>query len=100
MRQIFILSPAKTAGERAKLLFNPRARFSLAARLQAQESVSLAEVFSFLSGLYFRGKVTYARVFSRPPAGSPGVLVVTTNRGLLPVETPVTLNELRAFSEV
>jgi hypothetical protein len=99
MRQIFILSPAKTSGERAKFLYNSRARFGLAQRLQAEQPVPLAEVFTFLSGLYFRGKVTYARAFAQPPKGIPGTLVVTTNRGLLPVDVPVTLAELTAFAE-
>lgn len=100
MRQIFILSPAKTTGERAQLIYNPRARFDLARKLQAGKGIALAEIFSFLSGLYFRGKVTYAKTFCRAPKGVPGVLVVTSNRGLLPIELTVTLWELRAFSEV
>jgi hypothetical protein len=100
MRQIFILSPAKTSGERARLIYNPNAGFRLAHRLQAQEAVPLGEVFSFLSGLYFRGKLTYANTFARPMRGIPGVLVITTNRGLLPVDTPLTLEQLRAFGDV
>lgn len=100
MRQIFILSPAKTSGERAKLIFNPAAKFALACRLREPTGAPLADVFSFLSGLYFRGKVTYARAFACAPRGIPGTLVVTSNRGLLPVETPVTLEDVRAFSSV
>lgn len=100
MRQVFILSPAKTTGQRAQLLSNPNARFPLARQLQAGEAQPLANVFSFLSGLYFRGKVTYARAFSRPPGGVPGALVITSNRGLLPAETPITLREITAFSDV
>ena len=99
MRQIFILSPAKTSGERAKLLYNPHARFALACRLR-EEGAPLWEVFSFLSGLYFRGKVTYAKFFARPPKRLPGVYVVTSNRGILPVDLPVTVEELQAFSAV
>src|SRR4051794_34459452 len=100
MRQVFILSPAKTSGERAKLIYNPRANFGLAQRLHAGEGVSLGEVFSFLSGLYFRGKLTYSKAFSRPPRGIPGVLVITSHRGLLPADVPVNMDELRAFSEI
>lgn len=98
--QIFLLSPAKTGGERAQLLYSPTAKFDLARRLQSGERVPLAEVFSFLSGLYFRGKITYARAFARPPRSAPGALVITSHRGLLPVDTPVTLEEIRALSEV
>lgn len=100
MRQIFILSPAKTSGERANLIYNPNARFSLACQLRTEEGAPLSEAFSFLSGLYFRGKVSYAKAFNRPPRGIPGILVITTNRGLLPVDVPVTVEDIRAFSEV
>ena len=100
MRQIFILSPARTSGERAQLLYNPHARFDLARRLHSGDRVPLAEIFSFLSGLYFRGKVTYAQQFNRPPRGVPGIFVVTSHRGLLPVDVLVTLEELREFSTV
>ena len=56
----------------------------------------LSEVFSFLSGLYFRGKHAYATAFANPPAGLPGSLVITTNRGLLPATEPVTADEVGA----
>lgn len=98
MRRVFLLSPARTAGERAKLIFNPNAGFALARRLHRGESATIAEIFSFLSGLYFRGKLAYATVFANPPPRVPGALVITSNRGLLPPTTPITLAELRAFS--
>jgi hypothetical protein len=97
---LFILSPASCAGRRAALLFGGGGRFPLAERLDAGEAVPLAEVFSFLSGLYFRGKSVYARAFAAPPAGLPDALVITTNRGLLHADTPVTLDELRGFGAV
>lgn len=100
MKRVFLLSPARTGGERAQLIFNPKAGFELARRLQRGEAAPIAEIFSFLSGLYFRGKVTYAAAFMKPPARVPGALVITSNRGLLPVETPITLEELRAFAAV
>jgi hypothetical protein len=56
-------------------------------------------VFSFLSGLYFRGKHTYAQEFARPPAGLPGVFVITAGEGLLPASDPVTLGRLQRFSK-
>jgi hypothetical protein len=96
--RIFLLSPAHLGGKRAQLLLGGRGRFPLAERLRGGEAVTLAEAFSFLSGLYFRGKVTYARHFARPPAGVPGVLVITSNRGLLPADTPLTADALRAFA--
>ena len=81
------------------MLCSERAQFDLARRLRVK-AVPLSEVFSFLSGLYFRGKVAYARSFANPPAGLSGGYVITTNKGLLPMDTPVTLRELQAFSEV
>jgi hypothetical protein len=97
--RVFLLSPAHCGGKRAGYLMDPGARFPLAERMQ-REGITLGEAFTFLSGLYFRGKVTYARRFARPPAGEPGVLVITSNRGLLPEETPVGAAELRAFGTV
>ncbi|MEO8432937.1 MAG: hypothetical protein ABI592_15640 [Acidobacteriota bacterium] len=98
--RVFLLSPASTGGERAQLVFNERARFDLAVRLRTAEGAALGDVFSFLSGLYFRGKLTYARAFAAPPPGAPGILVITPNEGLLPAEEPVTLARLRSFSRV
>src|SRR5687767_10031477 len=100
MRQVFILSPANAGGERAALIFNPRARFDLARKLQAGEKISIGEVFSFLSGLYFRGKFAYAQKFGRPPDGVHGAYVITSNRGLMPATTAVSLEDLRSFGTV
>jgi hypothetical protein len=95
--RIYLLSPAHCGGKRAELLLSGRGRFPLAQRLRAGERVPLRDAFTFLSGLYFRGKVAYAERFARPPAGVPGVQVITTNQGLLPADTPVSVDELRAF---
>jgi hypothetical protein len=98
--QIFILSPASCAGKRAELLLNERASFALARRVQNDEGAPLGEVFSFLSGLYFRGKLTYARAFARPAVGSSGICVITAGRGLVDPETNVRLDDLREFAAV
>lgn len=60
----------------------------------------MGELFSFLSGLYFRGKLAYATAFSRPPSDIAGIWVITSNRGLLPTETPITVRDLQAFARV
>ena len=78
------------------MLMSPKAQFELATRLRS-EGAALGEVFTFLSGLYFRGKLAYAAAFAQPPKGWPGALVITTNRGLLPPETHVTLEEVCAL---
>jgi hypothetical protein len=97
--RIFLLSPAHCGGERAALVLNERARFDLALRLRAA-GAPLGEVFSFLSGLYFRGKLGYAHAFARPPAGLPGVYVITPSDGLELPESPVDLDRLRRFGSV
>jgi hypothetical protein len=98
--RIFLLSPAHCGGKRAELLLNERAAFPLAVRLRSPHGVTLGEAFSFLSGLYFRGKLAYAELFSRPPVGKPGVQVITTDRGLLPADTIVRARDLREFGSV
>jgi hypothetical protein len=100
VRRIFLLSPASCGGKRADLLLNERAGFDLAQRVQARPGAPLGEVFAFLSGLYFRGKLAYGRAFARPPARLPGTLVITTSRGLMLPEEPVTLADLREFAAV
>jgi hypothetical protein len=81
------------------LLFREEARFDLAVRLR-EVGAPIGEVFAFLSGLYFRGKLTYARAFSRPPADLSGELVITPSRGLLSADMPVGLNDLKRFADV
>jgi hypothetical protein len=98
--RIFLLSPASSSGERARLVFNPLAQFPLAQALRTPEGAPLGEVFTFLSGLYFRGKLAYARAFARPPAGVPGVVVITPSEGLVSPESPVDLDRLRRWAAV
>lgn len=97
---VFVLSPASVAGRRAMLLFGGTGRFPLAERLRAGEAVPLGEAFTFLSGLYFRGKLAYASAFAAPPPGVGGIHVITSNRGLLQPDVPVTIDDLRAFGTV
>lgn len=94
----FLLSPAYAGGRRAQMLLSDRAEFSLARRLRDGDRVSLGEVFTFLSGLYFRGKLAYANAFAQPDLAR--VLVITPTRGLVPASTDVTLSDLREFAEV
>jgi hypothetical protein len=100
VQKIFLLSPAHSGGKRAQLILNPRAQFPLARKLHAAEGVALGEIFTFVSGLYFRGKLAYARAFASPPEGLAGAYVITTNRGLVSAETSISLVELKAFSNV
>ena len=99
-RSSFLLSPARCDGERAKLLFNPLAAFPLAARLREPDGVELGEVFSYLSSLYFRGKLAYAQAFAGPQVTWPPVSIITTDRGLVSPRARVRLEDLLAFSRV
>ncbi len=98
MTRTFLLSPAFAGGRRAQMLLKERASFELARRLREEEPVSLGEVFTFLSGLYFRGKLAYANAFARPDLSR--VLVITPTRGLVAASAPVGLSDLREFAEV
>ena len=99
-RRIFLLSPAYAGGLRAQMILSERAQFDLALRLRSREGASLGEVFAFLSGLYFRGKLAYANAFAWPGAGVCGVLVITPTRGLLDASIKITPTDLREFAEV
>jgi hypothetical protein len=100
MHRIFILSPARTNGKRASLLMSEKADFELAKRLRSGHGVPVGEVFSFLSGLYFRGKFAYSKHFGRPPAGLAAGYVITSDVGLMPGDELVSLARLKAFGDV
>src|SRR5215472_16717774 len=98
--RIFLLSPAYAGGERARMILRDQAEFELARRLRDSKGAPIAEVFTFLSGLYFRGKIAYANAFARPARGTPGVLVITPTRGLIDARTRIYLDDLREFAAV
>lgn len=98
-RRVFLLSPANAGGERARMVLSDRAQFDLAVGLR-REGAPLGDVFQFISGLYFRGKIAYSRAFAAPPGGVPGAVVITAGFGLIPPETVVTIDQLRAIAGV
>src|SRR4030095_6158193 len=98
--RIFLLSPAYAGGERARMILSDRAEFELARKLRGKRGAPIAEVFTFLSGLYFRGKIAYATVFARPATGIRGVFVITPTRGLVDASTRIRLDDLREFATV
>jgi len=102
---IFLLSPANCGGKRARIVMSERATFDLAARLRTRQGAPLGEVFSFLSGLYFRGKLAYSTAFRHPPdpespVSGAGVFVITPNAGLRTPDTLVTLGVINKFAGV
>ena len=98
--RIFLLSPAYAGGERAQMILRAQAQFPLARTLRGKSGAPIADVFTFLSGLYFRGKIAYATAFARPTRGTPGVLVITPTRGLIDARTRIRLEDLREFAAV
>lgn len=102
-RRLFVLSPVRVEGVRGTALRQGRSRTPLAASLASTTGAPIGDVFTYISGLYFRGKLAYARRFARPPDGVPwlqsGVLVITHNRGLVAAESRITQAHLDAFAE-
>jgi hypothetical protein len=82
------------------MILRDQAQFPLARELRRKNGAPIADVFTFLSGLYFRGKIAYAIAFERPARGTSGVLVITPTRGLLDARTRIHLDDLREFAEV
>ena len=98
--RIFVLSPAYAGGERARMVLSDRAQFELARKLRSKNGAPIADVFTFLSGLYFRGKIAYANAFARPARRLPGVFVITPTRGLVDARARIGLDDLREFAAV
>jgi hypothetical protein len=82
------------------MILRDQAQFPLARRLRAKTGAPISDVFTFLSGLYFRGKIAYANAFARPARRTSGVLVITPTRGLIDARTRIRLDDLREFAEV
>jgi len=94
--RIFLLSPANCGGRRAQMLLRPDAVSPMALRLR-EDTMTLGEAFTFMSGLYFRGKLAYARAFAAN--GSSGsTYVITPTRGLVDPDTIVSIDLLLEFA--
>ena len=81
------------------MLTRTAASFELARQVQIG-CAKLGDVFAFCSGLYFRGKLAYARRFAASPLKTPSIYIITPSRGLLSVDTLVGLPELLEFGSV
>lgn len=80
------------------MLLNPDGNARLAQRLRS-EGAPVGEVFSFVSGLYFRGKVAYAKAFA-DAAKAPSAYVITAGGGLLELDELVHVERLKAWRDV
>ncbi|HEY1107005.1 MAG TPA: hypothetical protein VGE76_00185 [Opitutaceae bacterium] len=96
MPRLFLLSPAKVDGVRARQLLSARASFDLARRFQS-EGAPIADLFAYASSLYFRGKIAYARRFA---AEGDVIRVITANAGLVPPERILKPADLLDFGTV
>jgi len=95
---LFILSPARCGGERAAVLATSEVS-ALGQELRAGRA-ALGEVFAWLSALYFRGKLTYARTFAHAPAGVAAIAVMAPGRGLMHPDQLITADELREMGRI
>ncbi|HET7435948.1 MAG TPA: hypothetical protein VFN10_14665 [Thermoanaerobaculia bacterium] len=100
--KLFLISPANLGGLRAKQILSPRARFATALRLQSEEGVPIADAFAFMSALYFRGKIAYARRFAVPSPliGGDGIFIITSGFGLVPPDWPLTVERVKRMQKI
>jgi len=97
---VLLLSPANLSGQRGQQLCNPLAAFPLARALRSAEGAELGELFSFVSSLYFRGKLNYACEFGHTSNGLPAVFVMSAGGGLCVPNERITLDRLRDWARV
>jgi hypothetical protein len=90
MTTLFLLSPARTGGLRARQL--ARSPGELGVLLRAGRA-PLGDVFAWLSALYFRGKLAYANAFG-------GALVMAPGLGLVAPTTPMSVAMLEAMGAI
>lgn len=81
------------------MLFNPRAQFDLARALQTT-GAPIGDIYTFISGLYFRGKMAYSQAFASDANDVASSLVITPGAGLLPPSTIVTETQLRELASI
>ena len=77
----------------------PESQFELAKKVRSKEGAALGEIFSFVSGLYFRGKLAYANKFASAPLGVSGGFAITSNRGLIDLNTRFNTAGFASFSQ-
>jgi len=89
MKRIFLLSPANLGGVRGQRILNGRSS------LDFENGVAIGEVFTYISSLYFRGKLGYAQSFGAEPA-----LVITAGFGLMAAHSRIGMDDLRRMAAV
>jgi hypothetical protein len=78
--KVFLLSPASLTGVRARQMTSKAAQFAVARLYRSPGGVAIEDAFAFMSALYFRGKIAYARHFGEKG----GIFVIAPGFGLVP----------------
>src|SRR5256886_7618726 len=98
--QVFLLAPATPARTRAGFLLRTGARGRLGQRRRSPEGATIGEVYTFMSGLYLRGKLAYALAFAKPPDGCVGTQGIVPGLGLRAPHDTIDLDGLHAIARV
>ena len=100
--RLFLLSPANLSGIRAKQLASPKASFAAARQFRSELGVPIADAFEFMSSLYFRGKIAYARRFAvpSPAVGGDGIFVITSGFGLVSPDWRLTEERMKRMKKI
>ena len=72
---------------------SPRAAFEAARLYRSAEGVPIATAFAFMSALYFRGKIAYARQFAEPE----NIFVIAPGFGLVAHEWCITEERMKVL---
>ena len=97
---IMLLSPVRLSGQRGRVLLDGRGESPLARELRSAQGALLGEVFSFVSGLYFRGKANYASRFAHAPGAPAAAFVMCAGAGLCRLDERIDLERLRGWARV
>jgi hypothetical protein len=92
--RLFLISPPNIMGIRGRQIMKDCAQSDLHRRLR-NDGVLLGNLFTFISGLSFRGKLAYARAFARSTDDLADAYVITACGGLIPPEKRLTLEQMR-----
>ena len=91
MNKLFLLSPASLTGTRARQMTSAAAQFAIARLYRSEEGVPIEDAFAFMSALYFRGKIAYARRF----ASKEQIFVIAPGFGLVPPGWTITAERMK-----
>lgn len=99
LNHVLLLSPAHCGGKRARMLLEPGASSEAAVMLRAG-GLTIGDAFAFMSRLYFRGKLAYARSVVGRRGGTATALVITPSHGLVSPNAMASVALLEEFAAV